>query len=354
MNILLINHYAGSPALRHGVPPVLPGARVGARGAPRADRGRRFSHVRARQPAWPGDEAHRRHRLSLAADAAPTAATGWAACATSAAFLRAVWAEAPRLRREFRPDVVIASSTYPMDIWVARGASRALRRRQAGVRGARPVAAVADRAVGHVALAPVHRCCARRPRTRPTATPTWWCRCCPRCTRTWPRTGWTWRKLHVVPNGIAPDEWQAAPQPLRADVRSALDAARAAGRTVVGYAGSMGLPNALDTLARRRRAAARRAAAASCWSATATSRRGWRGASPPRAGQRDAAAAGAQGADPGAAGGDRHRLHRLAARADLPLRHRAEQADGLHDGRLRRCCIRSMPATTRWPKPAAA
>ncbi|MCK7499222.1 MAG: hypothetical protein MZW92_58670 [Comamonadaceae bacterium] len=31
----------------------------------------------------------------------------------------------------------------------------------------------------------------------------------------------------------------------------------------------------------------------------------------------------------------RHRLHRLAAGADLPLRHRAEQADGLHDGRLR-------------------
>ena len=37
-------------------------------------------------------------------------------------------------------------------------------------------------------------------------------------------------------------------EPLRADVAQAHRAARAAGRTVVGYAGSMGLPNALDTL----------------------------------------------------------------------------------------------------------
>ena len=40
---------------------------------------------------------------------------------------------------------------------------------------------------------------------------------------------------------------------------------------------------------------------------------------------------------PGAelSGGCGHRLHRLAARAHLPLRHRTQQADGLHDGPLR-------------------
>jgi glycosyltransferase involved in cell wall biosynthesis len=56
------------------------------------------------------------------------------------------------------------------------------------------------------------------------------------------------RKLHIVPNGIALDDWQQPPQPLRDDVAQALAAARADGRTVVGYAGSMGLPNALDAL----------------------------------------------------------------------------------------------------------
>ncbi|MDP3223610.1 MAG: glycosyltransferase family 4 protein, partial [Rubrivivax sp.] len=56
------------------------------------------------------------------------------------------------------------------------------------------------------------------------------------------------KKLHIVPNGITLDEWQGQPPPLREDVLQALAAARAAGHTVVGYAGSMGLPNALDTL----------------------------------------------------------------------------------------------------------
>jgi glycosyltransferase involved in cell wall biosynthesis len=56
------------------------------------------------------------------------------------------------------------------------------------------------------------------------------------------------RKLHVVPNGITLDEWQGEAEPLREDVAQAIAQAKAQGRTVVGYAGSHGLPNALDFL----------------------------------------------------------------------------------------------------------
>jgi glycosyltransferase involved in cell wall biosynthesis len=55
-------------------------------------------------------------------------------------------------------------------------------------------------------------------------------------------------KLHIVPNGITLDEWEREPPPLDAAVAAALDAARAAKRVVVGYAGSMGEPNSLATL----------------------------------------------------------------------------------------------------------
>jgi glycosyltransferase involved in cell wall biosynthesis len=55
-------------------------------------------------------------------------------------------------------------------------------------------------------------------------------------------------KLHIVPNGVAPEDWVGTPPPLRADVQAAIDAAHADGAVLVGYAGSMGLPNALDTL----------------------------------------------------------------------------------------------------------
>jgi glycosyltransferase involved in cell wall biosynthesis len=55
-------------------------------------------------------------------------------------------------------------------------------------------------------------------------------------------------KLHLVPNGVDPDEWtdQAAPLPPALD--AALDALRQQGRFVVGYAGTHGISNALGTL----------------------------------------------------------------------------------------------------------
>jgi glycosyltransferase involved in cell wall biosynthesis len=62
------------------------------------------------------------------------------------------------------------------------------------------------------------------------------------------RRGLDLRKLRIVPNGITLDEWQGTPAPLREDVNQALDAAAADGGVVVGYAGSMGAPNALDVL----------------------------------------------------------------------------------------------------------
>ena len=52
----------------------------------------------------------------------------------------------------------------------------------------------------------------------------------------------------ACPNGISVDEWQGEPAALRADLAAHVAQARAAGRVVVGYAGSHGLPNALDVL----------------------------------------------------------------------------------------------------------
>jgi glycosyltransferase involved in cell wall biosynthesis len=56
------------------------------------------------------------------------------------------------------------------------------------------------------------------------------------------------RKLHIVPNGITLDEWQGDSAPLATELAAHIALQRAAGKTVVGYAGSHGLPNALDVL----------------------------------------------------------------------------------------------------------
>ncbi|MBC7481014.1 MAG: glycosyltransferase family 4 protein, partial [Rhizobacter sp.] len=56
------------------------------------------------------------------------------------------------------------------------------------------------------------------------------------------------KRLHVVPNGISPDEWSGIGAPLQADLRRFVESERSLGRVVVGYAGSHGVPNALDHL----------------------------------------------------------------------------------------------------------
>ena len=148
--------------------------------------------------------------------------------------------------RELKPDVVIASSTYPMDIWVARRMARLAKAKLvfevhdlwplspielSGMSPKHPFARLCFKAESDayrdadvvVSMLPVvHSYMASR--------------------------GLDLDKLAIVPNGISPDDWAAKPQPLREDVAGTLATARTVGETVVGYAGSMGEPNALDTL----------------------------------------------------------------------------------------------------------
>lgn len=244
MNILYLNHYAGSPALGMEYRPyylarewVRLGHRVQMLAAD-------FSHVRARQPQA-GDAlidgiAYRWY---------PTPAyqgNGLGRVKNIWAFLRQVWADTPRLVDKFKPDVVIASSTYPMDIWVARRLARragaklvfevhdlwplspielsGMSRRHPFIMMVQAAedAAYRDADVVVSMLPKVHDYMASR--------------------------GLDLKKLHIVPNGITLDEWEGEPPPLAPAVADALQQARSTGATVVGYAGSMGLPNALDTL----------------------------------------------------------------------------------------------------------
>ena len=118
MNILLINHYAGTPALGMEYRPyylarewVRLGHRVRIVAAA-------YSHYRACQPA-PGDEIVD----GITYRWLPTprySGNGWARMRNVLSFLSQLWAQAPALAADFQPDVVISSSTYPMDTWVAR------------------------------------------------------------------------------------------------------------------------------------------------------------------------------------------------------------------------------------------
>jgi glycosyltransferase involved in cell wall biosynthesis len=248
MNILLINHYAGSP--HHGMefrPYYL--AREWQRMGHRVQiLAGSYSHIRGSQPpegrgrCWSeriDGVAYRWYRT-------PTyRGNGVRRVFSMVVFITQVWRAAPKLARDFKPDVVIASSTYPMDIWPARRVARAAHARLVyEVHDLWPLSPMELRGMSrwHPFILWVQ--CAEDYAYRhvdkvvsllPKASPYMQSR------------GMAADKFACVPNGVDPDEWDH-PAPLPEAAAAAVAAARAIGLPIVGYVGTHGLANALDVL----------------------------------------------------------------------------------------------------------
>jgi glycosyltransferase involved in cell wall biosynthesis len=162
------------------------------------------------------------------------------------AFLSRLWRETPRLVAAFRPDVVIASSTYPMDIWVARRIARRA--------GATLVYEVHDlwpaSPIELSGMSPRHPFILLCQKAEDDAyrDADVVVSMLPVVAAHMQAHGLDLRKLHIVPNGVALEEWSGTQSPLAAELAARLAALKTSGRTIVGYAGSHGLPNALDVL----------------------------------------------------------------------------------------------------------
>lgn len=247
MNILYINHYAGGPAWGMEYRPfylarewVRAGHRVTIVAASQ-------SHVRARQPAVAG---------RFTREVVEGVEFVW--CATPAyrgngvgrvvnilAFLRRLGQSRQWLRE--KPDVVIASSTYPADFGPARRIAR------------RHAATLVWEVHDLWPLSPIEL--GGMPRWHPFIV--WMQRCenaacagadlvvsmLPKAQAHLRAHGMAAGKFVHVPNGIDPSEWGdgavAALPPAHA---AAIAAARARGHLLVAYAGAHGVANALGTL----------------------------------------------------------------------------------------------------------
>jgi glycosyltransferase involved in cell wall biosynthesis len=244
LRILLINHYAGS--LRHGMeyrPYYLAREWVGLGHAVLIVAASQ-SHVRSVQPAAGSERIDGVDYRWLSAPA--YRGNGVGRVINIAVFcLKLAW-HAKRLARDFRPDVVVASSTYPMDIWPAQRIAR--------LAGAKLVHEVHDlwplSPIELGGMSPRHpfiRVC--------QAAEDFACRRSDAVVSMLPRVqehlrdhGLDLRKLHIVPNGVLADEWDAPDQVLAGPLAAHIAKAHASGRLVVVYAGAHGLANALDSL----------------------------------------------------------------------------------------------------------
>ena len=261
LNILLVNHYAGS--VHHGMeyrPYYL--AREWVRAGHRVRVvAASHSHLRRLAPDLGG-----RDRLDQDIDGIhytwlrtpPYAGNGAGRVRNMLGFVARLWREAPRLARTFAPQAVIASSTYPLDIWPAQRIAR--------LAGASLVHEVHDL----WPLSPIEL--GGHSRHHPfimllQAAEDHACRQADAIVSILPRVrahlegrGMAPHKLHVVPNGVDPAEWPQgagpslpdapgqAPDSLPLALSGLLARLRAEDRTIVGYAGSHGLANALNTL----------------------------------------------------------------------------------------------------------
>jgi glycosyltransferase involved in cell wall biosynthesis len=249
MNILLINHYAGS--VRHGMeyrPYYLARewVRLGHRVTIVASS---ESHVRTQAPSMAGAP-----RLMETIDGIdylwlatpPYRGNGLARVRNMAAFVLRLRKVGTELAAQLQPDVVIASSTYPLDIWPAHRIAR--------LAGARLLFEVHDlwplspmELGGHTRWHPFIMLL--------QAAENFACRRADAIVSILPRVrehleahGMAPSKLHLVPNGVDPAEWEAQTSALPDPLDGALRALRRDGKFVVGYAGTHGIANALETL----------------------------------------------------------------------------------------------------------
>lgn len=250
MNILLINHYAGSP--QHGMEYrpyylahewILTGHQVYIIASS-------SSHVRSKSPILNDQD-----RLDETIDGIQYT---WFKTSTytgnsigrvknMASFVLRLFREGRTIANTFKPDIVIASSTYPMDIWPARRIAKLANAKLifevhdlwplspielGGMSKWHPfimlVQQAEDYAYRHADLV-----MSMLPKVRDYME----------------SRGMASHKLHIIPNGIDPAEWQSEHlSELDPSVKTQLSQFKNQDISIIGYAGAHGVANALGTL----------------------------------------------------------------------------------------------------------
>lgn len=206
------------------------------------------SHIRAQQP-----QLACQYRLDETIDgihytwfATPTySGNGIWRVRNMIAFVNRLYLEGKKLAQSFKPDVVIASSTYPLDIWPAyRIAQLAKAKLVFEVHDLWPLSPMElgglSRWHPFIMLLQSAEDYAYRHADVVVSM-------LPKVRGYMESRGMAPNKLHIVPNGIDPAEWLADSPDLQDAAKKLLVNIKNRGLSIIGYAGTHGISNALDT-----------------------------------------------------------------------------------------------------------
>jgi len=250
MNILTLNHYAGSPVMGMQYRTYSFSRELNARGHHCAIVAGTYSHVRQRNPDRASFEV--RHTSVEGVDWywIPTGkyrGNGVRRVVSMLEFASKSWFLARRLAEEQQPDVVIASSTYPLDIYAAARIAR--------IAGAALVFEVHD--LWPLTPQLLGGMSERHPFIKIMQhAEDYYCRhadlvisVLPNAIEHLATRGLALDRFVVIPNGVDVRAGREPDAPPEYHL-SVLERAHAAGRSVVIYAGSQGLANRLEVLLR--------------------------------------------------------------------------------------------------------
>ena len=207
-----------------------------------------YSHIRATQPVMSG--GRQKHEYLDGIDYCwyftPTyKGNGFGRVKSMLSFIWQLWRRARHIAESFKPDVVVASSTYPMDIWPAK--------KIADVASAKLIYEVHDL----WPLSPMEL--GGMSRWHPFIMLVQWAEdyaykyadkvisMLPEAMKYMVSRGMVQDKWAYVPNGIDLKEWEALDK-LPDDIQDAINLIKKRGRHIVCYAGTHGVANALDLL----------------------------------------------------------------------------------------------------------
>jgi glycosyltransferase involved in cell wall biosynthesis len=248
MNILLINHYAGSPKYGMEYRPYYLAREWVRMGHDVTILGASFSHLRIEQPKvkndWDEETLDGIRYLWL--NTPWYRGNGAGRVRNILSFVRKGWLGARQCARRYRPNLVIASSTYPLDSMFAR--------RIAVISPAKLVHEVHDL----WPLSPIEL--GGMSRRHPFIAMMQWAEnyayrksdrvvsLLPLAAAHMEEHGMAPEKFCYIPNGISLDEWTGDAGVLPQEHQEVLRQMKRRGRFLVGYAGGHALSNALDSL----------------------------------------------------------------------------------------------------------